>query len=254
MTSDIEGALSFIEKTNLKPMVSQRLRSDAIPFYEYDHTYSAAVIAATEVAFSSNVSRQQKIDVENSCLFAQFAANAQYNHITDAENFYNAYALTLREIGWTTQDFNFDTDTVDNSVISCARLILNKLDSFKGPFPKVHQAVDGLNTLDDNDPAFIIYSSHTHSNQNNTFQLGYAYESFGDVIFDVVATHYDSSNTTTRVLFTDNNSGVSINLRYALQSMIMNESVFSQIRPAVEERLGDNAKHFVAKVPLLSPC
>ena len=63
MTSDIEGALSFIEKTTLKPMVSQRLLSEEISFYQYDHRYSAAVIAATGVAFSSNVSRQQKIDV-----------------------------------------------------------------------------------------------------------------------------------------------------------------------------------------------
>lgn len=98
--------------------------------------------------FVNNVPSQQRVDVLNSCLLAQLAADKQHDPYNEPENWFKFYAEVMKNFGWVIQDFEFTEYKPSEKDFKLSQLtlqILRGLVGGKAEIMKVLQdTLDGL--------------------------------------------------------------------------------------------------------------
>ncbi|KZT02665.1 uncharacterized protein LAESUDRAFT_751995 [Laetiporus sulphureus 93-53] len=217
---------------------------------------TAAVVDSSVISFVGNLSGQQKSDVMNSSLFAQWAANAQYdrNQKDQAMKWYGVYKTTLENVGWIVQNFSFvdlsnasGHDSVDKAVLFVMEAFLGSsaMEAFKA-------MIDALKRPD-TEGAYTLFKSHSWENTRADFQSGVCQVDQGkNAMWRIGCYDYETSGFDGDVLFYKFGSD-SVAFQYSTQDMILNEEVYAMVRNEIIERLGDHAQDFVKNVPLKPP-
>ncbi|KZT02666.1 uncharacterized protein LAESUDRAFT_716680 [Laetiporus sulphureus 93-53] len=217
---------------------------------------TAAVVDSSAISFVGNLSGQQKSDVMNSSLFAQWAANAQYdrNKKDQAIKWYEVYRNTLENVGWIVQSFSFidlanasSYGTVDKAIISIMQAFLTPT------LVEAFQAMIDALKRPDTEGAYTLFKSHSWEDTRADFQSGVCVRDVGsNVMWRIGAYNYETSGFDGDILFFHFGAD-SVAFQYNTQDMVLNEEIYAKVRQDIVDRLGDHAQDFVKNVPLKPP-
>ena len=207
---------------------------------------SAFVDKGSVVAFTADVSGQNREDVLNSTLLAQLAADKTNNRETDVMAWYAAYTNVLSKIGWVSQGFNWQkysaksmSFSMDEAVLEIAEAALTGQEELV-----VAAAIDALKKLPKTDGRLQLFNHSASSDTEGNFQISACSETAGAVTMKTMAFYYDAAQQTTDVLFF-NYSSDSTTLNQSTVQQTLDSAVYARVRDAVLTKLGDNAKNFV---------
>ncbi|RDX51547.1 hypothetical protein OH76DRAFT_301409 [Lentinus brumalis] len=215
-----------------------------------DNQDSAAVDAGSSVSFVGNLPGQMKSDVLNSTLFAQLAANKQYDRQNQTTDWYDYYKYVLETVGWNVQGFDFAhlTDansylTVDNLLLKLAAAYLSggELDLFKSMLDSLKDAK--------NEAATKLFDSSAKAFNKANFQLGVASNAQGNAMFKIGSYYYGAQQNIDKVLFFTFGSQ-KVEFYAGNQTMLLNDDVYSQVRASVLQKLGSNAQDLVNDIEI----
>lgn len=207
---------------------------------------SAFVDKGSVVAFTADVSGQNREDVLNSTLLAQLAADKANNRETDVMGWYAAYSNVLAKVGWVSQGFNWQkytaksmSFTMDEAVLEIAEAALTGQEELV-----VVAAIDAMKKLPKQDGRLQLFNHSASSDTEGNFQISVCTESGGSVAMKTMAFYYDAQQQSTDVLFF-NFSSNSTALNQSVVVQDLNTAVYATVRDAVLQKLGANAKNFV---------
>ncbi|TFK78950.1 hypothetical protein K466DRAFT_668278 [Polyporus arcularius HHB13444] len=215
-----------------------------------DDADSAAVAAGSSVSFVGNLPAQMKSDVLNSTLFAQLAANKQYDRQDQTTQWYDYYKYVLETVGYNVQGFDFAYLSDANSYLSVDNLLLKLAAAYLtgGELALFTTMIDSLKQAK-NEAATKLFDSSSKSFNKANFQVGVASNAQGNAMFKIGAYYYGAEQNIDKVLFFTFGSQ-KIEFYAGNQTMLLNNDVYGQVRASVLEKLGSNAKDLVAGIEL----
>ncbi|TMV45113.1 hypothetical protein FE783_30090 [Paenibacillus mesophilus] len=258
--ADVQQSIDFIQSVKLSmpdlaPLALQGLNAGGKPPIAQDNhgknDSSANITAGSVISFVSGVSGQNRQDVLDSTLFAQFAANASANRETDAQTWYSTYLNTLGALAWTSQGFDFQLYGVSSSSFQLDDVVLDivKAAFTADEYAVVRSSIDALKKLKDDDGRIKLFGHNAVGSNAGNFQIGAVTETNGALAMHTLGAYFSSSDTQTDFLFAHYKSS-STTIYKGVQSMTLNESLYANVRDAVQKRLGKNIEDFIANVPL----
>lgn len=260
ISSDVRQMIDFVNHTkllipDLGPLGLTGTETAADAAFAQDNKSgsdtSADIVAGSVVSFVAGVSGQSQQDVLDSTLFAQFAATAQYNRESQAQQWYGAYLNTLGSIAWTVQSFDFQQYKVSSSSFKLDDVVLDILKAAftSDEYEVVKASVDALKKLKNDDGRIKLFGHNAVSSKSGNFQIGAVTEQNGAVAMHTLGAYFNSSDTNTDFLFA-HYKGSNTQIYKGVQSMTLNEGQYANIRQAIQNRLGKNIQDFVMDVKL----
>ncbi|MCD1260468.1 hypothetical protein B5M42_016835 [Paenibacillus athensensis] len=212
---------------------------------------SASVDGGSVVSFVAGVQDQNRQDVLDSTLFAQFAANAQYNRQTQAQQWYTVYLSTLGALAWTVQSFNFQQYQVSSSSFKLDDVVLDimKAAFTQDEYDVVKSSIDALKKLKDDDGRIKLFGHNAVSSNAGNFQIGAVTESNGAIAMHTLGAYFSSKDSNTDFLFV-HYKGSDTKIFKGVQAMTLNQTLYGNYRSMVQQRLGSSIKSFILDVPL----
>ncbi|MTH96092.1 hypothetical protein [Roseibium sp. RKSG952] len=217
-----------------------------------DEVESAQVNAGSLTSFTQRLTGQSKSDVKNSTLFAQLASDYAFDRYSKPMDWYKNYVTVLGQIGWNQPAFAFDTYTSGGSTVQLDEAVLNILSAIAtgDEIAMVNATMEGLRNLSDDSKQMTIWDAHASNGNNGTFQIMPVDKlDNDDVVMILTGMQFNASTSHYRFLWWSWNS-TSINIQRAANRFVLNEDVYSQVRQAVIDKLGEKASQLVADIPL----
>ncbi|TFK81631.1 hypothetical protein K466DRAFT_666998 [Polyporus arcularius HHB13444] len=211
---------------------------------------SAAVAAGSSVSFVGNLPAQMKSDVLNSTLFAQLAANKQFDRQEQTTKWYDYYKYVLETVGYNVQSFDFARMSDANSYLTVDNLLLKLAEAYLSG-AELALFTTMINSLKDakNQGAVTLFDSSSKSFSKANFQLGVAADTQGNAMFKIGAYYYGAQQNIDRVLFFTFGSQ-KVEFYAGNQTMLLVNQVYSQVRKEIVAKLGANAKDLVSGIEL----
>ncbi|KAG8712482.1 hypothetical protein FRC08_014516 [Ceratobasidium sp. 394] len=200
---------------------------------------AGTVCAGSILVFDSSVSKQQRSDVANSTLLAQLAADRRYSRSTDAENWYNEFRSVLEKIGWVCERPNLiqvplgNSPSVDQVIMKC---MADRLEP--SGVEAVQTAVDAMKGLSNDDRALKIFKQQSTSENGTNFQIAHCKDSRGDVDVGLGGFIYHIGQNINNPLV-PKLEGKSASAFNCFQTMRLNSGVYSHVRDAISQKLGN---------------
>jgi len=212
---------------------------------------SAAVDSGSLISFTSGVSAEHKMDVLHSVLLSQLAATRQHDRHRDAENWYTLYGTTLEQVGWGVNDQTgfsrflppASRFTAPSTVVELLERICSEQETMV-----VETALNALKQLDDRDRAALLFECESHAGGIGNFQVAAVSESDNNVIMKLGRFRFNTSAGVTRLLLVEFPSDDTEFLRGS-QILQLNEAVYSRVRNAIAQKLGDRAETYIIQLP-----
>ncbi|PFX14172.1 hypothetical protein AWC38_SpisGene21696 [Stylophora pistillata] len=147
------------------------------------------VVAGSTAAFTSNVSGQQLLDVQNSTLFAQLAADKKYPKGEQVKDWYDFYVQVLGKLGWVKQDFHFTKYKSQQASFKLSEVTLELLRALIGGNEELLSVVKAtLDNLAKSQDGLILFSNNSTSSNNGRFQIlpcTVTNDQISDVVIDI---------------------------------------------------------------------
>ncbi|RVO90271.1 hypothetical protein CN109_38180, partial [Sinorhizobium meliloti] len=114
----------------------------------------------------------------------------------------------------------------------------------------VEATMNGLKGLSDDSKQMTIWDAKSNDGNNGNFQI-FPVDALpnGDVVMVLDGMQFNASTTHSRFLWWTWESS-SIRIQRAANKFVLNDSVYSQVRQAVIDKLGDRAAQLVADIPI----
>ena len=137
---------------------------------------TAAVAGASILAFTEEMNSQQREDVLNSTLLAQFVSNQDHDRFENPNAWYKRYVNVLQKLGWIISTFSFSevTGKTKNLRIDAAILTSIKDKASNSGLNVLKSALDGLSSLKAEDNTVTLFDSKATFQTQADFQLGVA--------------------------------------------------------------------------------
>lgn len=210
------------------------------------------VAGGSLVSFASGVSGQAQSDVLNSTLLAQLAADKKYNRQKETIAWYDYYVTVLGKIGWTLGGFDLHSYNASSMSFTADKVILEiAAAALTGQEELVVAAVlDGLReNADANKGQLQIFDHQSTSQGQGNFQISACNQTGGVVSMQNMAFVFNTSDNVTNVLFFHFKSD-STSFQSAAQAQTLDDDVYSQVRTAIIDKLGGQAKSFIASLDI----
>lgn len=203
------------------------------------------------VSFVNNVPEKQRVDVLNSSLFAQLAANKQHDPYNDTENWYKFYTKVLRNIGWVIQDFEFTEYKTSERDFKLSQLTLQILSGLVGGKAEIMKVLqDTLDGLAKDPEGVSLFGSKSSSANKGKFLIApCAVDSGNQVTVALLGLHFEATKKAENFFFFTWKSS-DIKLWVSTQACTLNEDLYEQVRKDIRQKLGDKAKTNVLKIEL----
>lgn len=211
----------------------------------------AAVDAGSVVSFVANVGLQHRKDALNSTLYAQLGANAAYDRINNAVDWYNKYIEILENIGWVIQSFAFTkydgnaaSFEVDTVLIELLAALMTEDEELV-----LTEAINALKALSGDKKAATIFETASHDLTKANAQIATANDENGVMFMKMAFFYLHTGQNMTRVLwFTFNSSDTE--MYKAVQTINLNEEIYEVVRDTIIARLGERAAKYIDDLPL----
>lgn len=203
------------------------------------------------VSFVNNVPDQQRVDVLNSSLLAQLAANKKHDPYNDTENWFKFYAKVMKNIGWVIQDFEFTEYKTSKMDFKLSQLTLQILSGLVGGKKEIMKVLKGtLDSLAKDANGVSLFSSKSSSANKGKFLIApCAVDSSKQVTVALLGLHFEAPQNEKNFLFFTWKSS-SMKVWVSTQTCTLNEDLYQQVRDDIRKKLGDKAKTNVLKLEL----
>jgi len=258
VSADLLAFVDDLELAEHPPAMQRLLDSGALaqPAAPVDtEKPSGAIDKGSLVAFTAGVSLQHRSDALNSTLLAQLNSDKLFNRFDAGQlmKWYENYVKVLANIGWPLQNFQFQNYEASGSTFSIDASIVEIVSSFlAGPEVAVVEAtIDALSKLKSDDPWYVVWDSNSHTADGGNFQIAPCNDEAGKgaLVMGLSAYAFTTTETTTRFLWTEYHSS-STKLKFASQTVTLDEDVYSVVRDAIIAKLGSKASNFVKELEI----
>lgn len=215
---------------------------------------SAAVVGNGIVSFVSGMSKQNKEDVKNSFLMSSLVANKKFDPNKEGASWFEAFTRTMELCGWLTIsrsygdyraiDQHFTMEQVGLTILASAIAAA----AIPGPTALLLAKVakEAIEALQANDQPLRLFERKARTYAGGSFGVASCAESEdGEVIMGLGNVAFDSTVNVTDVLFWEWNSAT-VGITRGEGCLTLNQGVYDQIREAVLNRLGQNARDAIA--------
>jgi hypothetical protein len=219
---------------------------------EEEQPATGAVDGNIIASFVDGVTGQQKIDVLNSCLLAQLAANARYRRDTMPVEWTNYYGTVLMNLAWVVPSFRFATLHTTAQRFTIDQVILKLVKNFLSAdeISVLTDTMEAMKALETEDRRFRIFEKNAKGQSTGNFQCDSVGTSAdGTLSLKLGAYAFDTNTTVTNVLWFSF-SGNSTTLKTSKSTFVLNEQVYSRIREPIVDKLGDRAKDYIGGLVL----
>ncbi|EMJ5851789.1 hypothetical protein R5P12_003512 [Klebsiella aerogenes] len=257
--NEIKSARNFIDNLAIpdrNEMLSLFSRFGVAPsesaIEQQDYKETAQVNAGSLISFTDKLSGVQKSDVQNSTLLAQLHADHVADRYKDPVSWYKKYVTVLEKVGWNLSSFAFDEYTSSDLTISLDKVVLEIVSAIASmnEIAILKATLGALSSLGDDSKPMKIWDSNSRNERNGNFQImPVDIGNDGSIVMILSCLYFYSQDSRSRFLwFTWGSNDISINAN--AHRVVLNESVYSQVRDNVVEKLGLNAKDFVSTLEI----
>lgn len=203
------------------------------------------------VSFIAGLGKQQKSDVLNSTLLAQLAANKKFNREEKPTEWYGVYREVLENVGWVIQQWAWDKTETQGVGFDMDKVVLKLL----GPLAFGNQlgimigAMQAMKALPDEDGRVTVWESNSHAERSGNFQIGLAADSGGIAVMAIGCHYFSTSQVVKKVLWWRFTSDATTHYSSS-QQINLDVDIYSQVRDAVSNKLGDNARKYVLEIEI----
>ncbi len=250
--TQVSKRLDYISslKLAIPSKAMEKLAVDQLTFNE--ESQSAKVVAGSTVSFVTGVPKLKQGDVLNSTLLAQLAANYAYDRETQTEQWYQKYVEVLENVGWVITSFKFAHQKFTGTTVEMDKAALDILTAaLSGNELVVLEAtIKALKDSSEGSKAIKLFDSNGSSADGGNFQLATASsDPDGNVQMSMGAFYFSAAEHHTRFLFWSW-ATKDINMYAGSESILLNEQIYSTVRQAIIDKLGDKATQYVADLPI----
>ena len=246
----LESAVAFLEGLDIQAPV--RGVGEQAPSYENGKNQIIVSPGSIEV-MDKKLTAQQKQDIANAKLLAQLAADKKYDVSKQPMEWYQSYADVLSHIGFLNTDIKLVDATKSDTSITVQKVFLEILAASLSGEPAIifKAAIDALGKLGEGDSSLKLFQQKFDSQHINNVHISYA--TIGDdgqpsVYLAVLL--YNSTASSSTLLFFFNYSLTNVHLQTALSSLSLNESVYNGIRDKVSAKLGQAANDYINNIDI----
>lgn len=214
---------------------------------ELEHA-SAAVNGAEVMALGDALTADQRRAVLYSSQFAQRAADAAADRLTDRTAWWTTYNAALAAMGWTITGSITREATAKDLKATLDAMAIDIMVSVAGmnKLRAIRAVLDGLRSLAENDKRLVLLDTATSCEGGGAIQIGEAELDKGSLVVTTGAVQFSTSDTRKQVLFAKW-GGSAQQLWLAAERLVLNEDFFfSTALGIVEDRLGDAASRIMA--------
>lgn len=213
---------------------------------------SGAIDGNIIASFVDGVTGQQKIDVLNSTLLAQLAANYRFDREENPVEWTKFYRIVLENVGWVVPEFQFRRLKSSQARFTMDQVILHL---FKGLLTQnqmetVQAAIDAVKALDEGDGRLRIFSRNSAEGRAGNFQVSSVGTSATGVLsMKLGAFGFKTNSNVTNVLWFSF-SGNSTSMAVTSSTLALNEQVHDRLRDAILNKLGNRGLDFIRGLDL----
>ncbi|QND35678.1 hypothetical protein CN148_25635 [Sinorhizobium meliloti] len=206
-------------------------------------TASAQINEGALLAFDSALPKQMIDDISNSLLFAQLAADKQFNRHTATGDWQRTFFGTLSVMGWITGSLSERTE-VAASPVDWAELITSYMPENVDQL--VLSSIAASQQLPTTSSAIRIWSNAALVGDEGVVIVGPSYISGDNPNMAIALLKFTFEKEVAGFLRWD----VNFNITTSIVTMELNESIYSKVRNAVIAKLGNRPKYLIASVPM----
>jgi hypothetical protein len=213
---------------------------------------SGAIDGNIVASFVDGVTGQQKIDVLNSCLLAQLAANAKFDRESKPVEWTKFYANVLENVGWVVPDFQFRGLRSNQARFTMDAVIIRLFTGLlsQNEMETVQAAIGAIKALEDGDGRLRIFSRNSAEGKAGNFQVtSVGVSGSGVLSMKVGAFGFQTSSNVTHVLWFSF-SGNSTAMQVTKSTLVLNEQVHDRLRDAILRKLGNRGLDFIRGLEL----
>jgi hypothetical protein len=210
---------------------------------------STFIDAGSIVTFAGAVTDQQRQDVLNSMLLAQLAADRKYDRESALENWFKFYATVFEHLGWALSDTKFNTFDAHGKTLDVDKAVLEVIAAIatSNELAAITAAISAAKGLADKDGRITLFDHFVSRAKTGAFQVGIAAQNEGSITLKLGAFRYQSMENVTKVLWFKF-STADTEISYTRQGVTLNTEVFALVRDTIRQKLGDDAKAFIAGI------
>jgi hypothetical protein len=204
------------------------------------------------VSFVDGVTSMARSDALNSTLLAQLAADKQHDRFDETKEWYKFYVSVLGKVGWVMQDFDFKQYSASGAIVSVSQALIDVIKSIASDSEvgDIQKALDALKSSENTHWYQMFAKKSSGPNKKGTIQiLPCSQDSSGQLLMRVGCLTFSGISTDERWLWIDYQSA-EVKLFQATQTSTLDNDVYKQVRQAVIDKLGDNAKSYIGDLDI----
>ncbi|WP_298566813.1 D-Ala-D-Ala carboxypeptidase family metallohydrolase [uncultured Aliiroseovarius sp.] len=217
----------------------------------HQQTMQAAVNASSVISFVENLTPSQKEDVLLSTLFAQRAADAKADPVTERAAWHATYMEMLSLMGWTREAAPFESSQKMKGSGSFDKVILATLAQVAtgNQFKIVESAIEALRGLASDDGKIKLFDFETSTSTGGNFQIGSA-EASGDVISMALgAFNFSYKDKKQNILFVSWGKN-ELDYWLSAQKVALSPTIYADVRDIIRDKLADTRKSLIADIDI----
>lgn len=208
----------------------------------------AAIVGEGVLAFTSDLTGDNKSDAQNAFLFATLVANKKYPAEDQGKEWYQLFRQVMTDSGWTPVSKYYNDLHIGGNTVRMDKLVLEILGSVIAgiALPGTSTALmlkvagDAVAALQKRDTALTLYERNLLDNGVGGMSAAACTEVAGEAIMAVGAVRFKRKNTSTKVLFVDVDIR-NVNLYRGETVFAKNTLVADATREAIKNKLGPRA-------------
>jgi len=210
----------------------------------------AEVICGCLCCFGDGLTAQRKMDVTNSILLAQLAANKAFDRFQKPVDWYNSHSEILSNIGWNipaTSFAPFASTTVDIANMDQAVVLIAKGLATADEVAVLAAAVNAAksrptDSSEESARAVRIWNANSSNGSDANFQIMLVTSTGGSVTGLVIGYAFRATLSQIRFL----SWGANPEIRHGVAKIELNSSIYDPIREQIVSKLAGKASTFVA--------
>lgn len=199
----------------------------------------------TQVTMDAGLTDQERIDLENCCLLAQYAANGKYDKYEEMKEWYLEYARVLENLGFHLKsvDSGRDIDKSDqidgrNALVDAIKLLVDS-----DVLDKILKFINSAKPAVGESSWFKVYNHHLSKEPKGSFDIS-TYGDGTDVNIDLAFVSYKTKDESSNCLIFKRQATF-IKVSKASQTFELNQTAYDAVRDAVEDKLKAHSLNFV---------
>ncbi|MGQ7846030.1 D-Ala-D-Ala carboxypeptidase family metallohydrolase [Granulosicoccus sp. 3-233] len=211
----------------------------------------AAINASSLISFTDNMPVSHKSDILSSTLFAQLAADAAADPISERQRWFDTYIDTLSLLGWLRSS---SPVLITKSVSGSATINGAILDTIAAvatgnQMQILKEAIKSLKALTSSDQTIALFDRNTTYRNGSNFQIGAADSSTGVLSLALGAYNFVHNDQKKNILFIHWGKET-LELWVTSQTMTMELTRYDEVREIVNSRIREVQREALVAIPL----